>query len=215
MSRAAVLFLAAATPVLFAAEPARLELASEAPVALTVRIYDYADVPPTVLQPAVREARRVFSRAGVEVRWAVCAGPSRQKSEDCLRVATSLDLRIRILPKSMGWPGRHPFGAAVVPSGRGLGVLASVFWNRVKACAVRRDAPTGLLLGHVVAHEVGHLLLGPDSHHAGGASGDLMAAAWDRELALASRAGLRFREDEARRMQAQIRRRAAAALRPR
>jgi hypothetical protein len=57
------------------------------------------------------------------------------------------------------------------------------------------------ILGHVIAHEVGHLLLGTNSHSAVG----VMRARWDREeLEQASRGSLRFTPAQAAMMRGRL-----------
>jgi hypothetical protein len=57
------------------------------------------------------------------------------------------------------------------------------------------------LLGHVAAHEIGHLLLGSNSHAAAG----IMHAHWTaEELASAKVGSLVFLEKESRRMRARL-----------
>lgn len=207
-----------ATSLLRAADPARLEPRRNetTPHVLTVRVYNYADVSPTTLKVAAREARGVFSRAGIETRWAICASPNWPSDDVCSRVATSLDLRVRIVPDDSGRLRHDQFGAALVPAEGRLGIHASIFWDRVSQYAVRWQAPEGLLLGHLIAHELGHLLLGADSHQPGGQASGIMAGVWGREqTARATRAGLRFEPHEARKMKEQLRSRAVAATRRR
>jgi hypothetical protein len=60
------------------------------------------------------------------------------------------------------------------------------------------------VLGGAMAHEIGHLFLGPNSHSPVG----IMRAGWKEEdLKRASQAGLMFTADEARRIRAEIRHR--------
>jgi hypothetical protein len=58
------------------------------------------------------------------------------------------------------------------------GWLATVFSDRIAAAATRLGVDAGALLGLVIAHEVGHLLLGIDYH---GETG-VMRAYWPDAL---------------------------------
>lgn len=64
------------------------------------------------------------------------------------------------------------------------------------ADAKRLDYPSALVLGHVIAHEIGHLLMGRDSHSRTG----LMSFPMRKKLLeLAAKRQLRFRPPEGRR----------------
>jgi len=55
--------------------------------------------------------------------------------------------------------------AAMTPDG---GACITVFANPAVRRARSGALSDGVLLGHAVAHEIGHLLLGPNSHTSGG-----------------------------------------------
>ncbi len=68
----------------------------------------------------------------------------------------------------------------------------------------------GVVLGHAITHELGHLLLGAKSHAGYG----IMSAQWTpRELALAARGQLLFSEVERRKIRLNMVRRAIVAAR--
>jgi hypothetical protein len=54
---------------------------------------------------------------------------------------------------------RHILGS--VPTGSSV---AYVFTDRIAAQVLHKSTPIGVLLGHVIAHEIGHVLLGPGGH---------------------------------------------------
>jgi hypothetical protein len=57
------------------------------------------------------------------------------------------------------------------------GTLATIYVNRVEDSARHAGADLGLLLGRVMAHEVGHLILHTNEHGAQG----LMRAIWTED----------------------------------
>jgi hypothetical protein len=58
----------------------------------------------------------------------------------------------------------------------------------------------GVLLGHIAAHEIGHLLLGEDSHSPHG----IMESCWGpKELDQMNKGALLFSDEEAERMRAE------------
>jgi hypothetical protein len=76
------------------------------------------------------------------------------------------------------------------------GWLATVFSDRIDGAATRVGVDPGTLIGRVIAHEVGHLLLGTGYH---GQSG-VMRADWPERAAQTSAGGValfdcRSRED--------------------
>jgi hypothetical protein len=84
------------------------------------------------------------------------------------------------------------------------GAHVSIFYDRVETLSLSVNAPLYVVLGHAIAHEIGHVLLCSSDHTSGG----LMHARWNQSSwKLASAGVLGFTEAEAR----QLRR--AAALR--
>ncbi len=154
---------------------------------VTVRVYNYAKVPTRTLGGAEREAASIFAAAGVQTVWLGCLNaevesqaapvpndPARETKCEGGTTAATVDLRIllRPVPDSTAALPDMTFGFADGKS------LASVYWERVQdlACGLdgdKRDAP--VILGDVMAHELGHLLLGTNSHSLAG----IMRAKWD------------------------------------
>jgi hypothetical protein len=143
----------AVAAALMSVRPALGDEPNTFPVA--VRIYNYSTAPAADLSYAKAEAARVFERAGLEIRW-----------QDHGISAVSLV----ILPREMaekkaaeeGIPGTV-LGRAAAATGR-----AYAFYDRIVSIAVRRRVDARALLATVVAHELGHVLLGEASHSAEG-----------------------------------------------
>ena len=55
--------------------------------------------------------------------------------------------------------------------------IANVFMNRVTEQAAIGEFSVSRMLGHAIAHEIGHLLLGDNSHSPGG----IMVAPWSKQ----------------------------------
>jgi hypothetical protein len=84
--------------------------------------------------------------------------------------------------------------------------MASVFHDRVKQLAEGGMVSHCQALGHAMAHEIGHLLLGTAEHTSRG----IMRARWEREdLRDAARRCLVFDAQQAQRLRAEVRRRVA------
>jgi hypothetical protein len=81
---------------------------------------------------------------------------------------------------------------------------AAVSLPQAIAAAGQCDQPAFLVLGATMAHEIGHLLLGPKAHSR---RGIMSARIRCEELRQASRGELRFEPAEAQRLQAEVARR--------
>jgi hypothetical protein len=180
---------------------------------INVRIYNYADVTSGILAKAQSESERIFRRAGIQTNWLACAVPGREveTNPSCKAKPGATDIQVRILPKKMaqGLMKHHSeFGLAFTTSGDGFGSNASIFYHRVEELSERRHTSKSLLLGHLIAHEIGHLLLGSNSHSRSG----IMHVPWNRaQVERASLGTLLFAEQEPDKMRNQVSRRIAAA----
>jgi len=80
----------------------------------------------------------------------------------------------------------------------GTGCYADLFYDRALSLHETTQLSVAAILGHGIAHEIGHLLLGTNSH----ASAGLMSARWQpAELASASQGRLLFSPLESQKMQ--------------
>lgn len=71
----------------------------------------------------------------------------------------------------------------------GTGFQAAIFYKGIEKLRHETFVDPAIILGHVAAHEIGHLLLGTNSHSAGG----IMRAHWKmEELARANKGLLLF-----------------------
>ena len=82
-------------------------------------------------------------------------------------------------------------------SADGSGCYADLFYERAEVLHESSHVSLASILGHGVAHEIGHLLLGTNSHAASG----IMRARWQTsELASARKGTLLFSDVESRQM---------------
>lgn len=139
---------------------------------ITMRVYNYADVPMRVLKQAEKEASYVFNQAGVKVIWSDCLANS--SALGCSEPITFFNLSLRVLP---GEP-RLEAGLHEDSLGFEFATIANVYSSKVKALAesIEEDQEYGTLLGDAMAHELGHLLLGSGHTPAG-----IMQATWGKE----------------------------------
>jgi len=153
---------------------------------LSIVVMDYAGTPAPVMREALVTAGVIFRDAGVNVTWTTrCpADLLRAAGPDTAGTDTFGAAFVQVLNAEMVAKHDAPVGVL----GRALpgSQIAWVLTPRVKSTARDQKQPFGTLLGHVIAHEIGDLLLPTGSHTRTG----LMAAAMDlREM---SRRGLRF-----------------------
>ncbi len=141
---------------------------------ITISVYDYANVPVELLGAAEEDARRIFRQAGVDTVWATCLPKPEKVVADCY-IVDATHLIMKILPRAISAQARDRsdvLGTALVDE-KGVGYYVYVFYDNVRR--VGEDRELGhTLLGDVLAHEIGHLLLGSNSHSVSG----IMSAHW-------------------------------------
>jgi len=163
-------------------------------------------VPRQELAKALEEATLLFARVGVEARWVLCGAlvEESEKSAACGRPLEPGELALRIVPDPNGMPAtsRDALGHAVVLPETQDSYLASLLHDRVQSLAEEARCPRAIVLGHAMAHELGHLLLGTLEHSSQG----LMRARWNGEdLRLAQRRSFRFLPQQAEQIHAGLR----------
>ena len=170
-------------------------------IRLTVSVFNDAEVPPSVLEAAQARAETVLDGAGIALTWLDCGTPGNWVQDiGCRDLAFPSHFSVRLARN-----GRHRagdvFGESFLDE-RGVGNYASVYVEPLAASKALDVVSEGDLLGYVVAHELGHLLLGQDSHSADG----LMRGKWDfAALQQAARGTLIFSAKEAERMRSRYR----------
>jgi hypothetical protein len=130
---------------------------------ITVQIYNYSQASPVILNGAEREAARILAKAGLRVAWLECpVGPSTAGPPGpCQKAPEATDIILRVLAAPIQNKFQDTvFGFAIHP------VFASVYYEyalrRAKVDDAEFEIP--IILGCAIAHELGHLLLGTNSH---------------------------------------------------
>ncbi len=172
-------------------------LAEESRQEFTVLVYNYAQVSPQVVIEALDRAKSIFGHAGIEMAWLQRVPNQPIPPEKLDRV----DYVARILPHARAALGRSALGEALL-CGAGQAVcFVNIFLDRVKEQARQGSLGLDQVLGHAIAHELGHLLLGSNSHFSIG----LMKAKWQKEeLQRIAKGDLLFRPEQTRLMQANL-----------
>jgi hypothetical protein len=124
----------------------------------TVVIFNEAGVPAEILKTAADTAREAFREVGVDTKWSVCR-VSADPSEHCTLPPAGTYLQAKVLPPALehGLKSREALGYAVSPKGE-RGVVSYAFYEPIKKFAEADGQSVSLVLGYVMAHEIGHLL---------------------------------------------------------
>jgi len=123
---------------------------------IVVYLEDYANVPPYVLQPALRQATRAFLRVGIPIVWETSPArltmPMRRSWQYTLLMLSPAMVIRKCAAEGIG----TDVAAKAAPTvGR-----AWIFAGRIVSAAEKRAMPAADTLGKVLTHEIGHLLLG-------------------------------------------------------
>ena len=172
-----------------------------------IHVYNYAHDSPSMLQAAGREATRIFDAADVASHWQLCRSRESASVPDdpgCESPTSDNEFSLRIMQDT---PRPQPqrlvpdiLGYAVI-SPEHRGVVATVLIQRVIDMAGRSGENISALLGRVMAHEIGHLVLGSNDHARTG----LMRAVWKLDGSAAMQeADWRFSKEDSARMRRRV-----------
>jgi hypothetical protein len=174
---------------------------------LSIRLYDQAQTPARVLQSAIDQASWLFRATRIRISWECRSteSPEDQGNDMTSPRFQQPDTRgyivVRLVGSTPGSFSPGTLGYALPFAHTGAHVL--IFYDRVETLAHIANEATYIFLGHAIAHEIGHVLLGSSEHVSGG----LMQARWSAATwHLASAGLLTFRREEAEHMGAGVRR---------
>ncbi len=163
---------------------------------MSARIYDDAAVSQKLLASAEDDASFLLGTGGISVAWINC---SRKGACTAPLAPSVLVVMIRSTRPRTGnnvVTRGEILGNAAGPRD-GTGIYAWIWYDEVQRAAENAGFTSSCdLLGYVIAHEIGHLLLGPDHHPR-----TIMQGNWRlRELDLVSTRQLCFSRAERDRM---------------
>jgi len=143
--------------------------ASKPELKIQVFVYNYAGVPAETLARAEREAARIYNRTGIQTEWLGCplTPDEALRYPTCQLPVSPTRLALRVLSRSMSDRFRlsqATIGSALLREDGGFGMIAQVCALCSEELAKGDTAMYGVILGHVMAHELGHLLLGAGCH---------------------------------------------------
>ncbi len=152
------------------------------PASIALQMRNDAAVPAHVLEEAQDEVVRIFADASLDVRW----------------TETAEAFTVTIVPQVLGY-SRAASPVMGVAQRSADGPTVQVFFKQVQHFAGTYRIELSTTLAHVIAHEVGHLLLPGRPHSSTG----LMRTGWDNAFARdVVKGSLTFTEAEASRIRA-------------
>jgi hypothetical protein len=140
---------------------ARAATAADAPERATIVLHvdDFANLLSSDMDAAEKVARGIFADAGIRTVWVY----GREKARP---IEGALHVKVLVLSRAMS--ERKIAADSVGPSVLGQAARACgrayIFTHRIGALAARNHRHLGQVLGRVIAHEVGHLVLPENSH---------------------------------------------------
>ncbi len=171
-----------------------------------VNFYNYVGVPPGDLDVATATVAQIFRQTGIEVVWfdVPVSGQAETALRQTGRQLGAVDLRVRVVPEPMVpvWAKKtHQVAFSLLPKDGAFGTVAGIYSERLQRIARRESRPEGLVLGCVIAHEMGHLLLRMKGHSR---SGPMSFPVTGQFLTLASRGRLGFTKAQARQIRREL-----------
>ena len=153
------------------------------------------------MNSAEETASRIFAQSGIELHWLPCGREEESVEEQraCIQTCFPEHLHVHIVNSNPHLNG-SVFGISYF-SADGIGSQADVFYTKIASFHGVSSVEPGTLLGHAMAHELGHLLLGSNSHSLTG----LMCANWrTKDLIHMEQGGLLFSEEQSLKMKAKL-----------
>lgn len=131
---------------------------SETNAPFTICVYNYAGLPAQTLVKSEREVDRIFQHAGIGLGWFLYDRSSKNNGPlaVCGDAGGVQGLVLKLISEQMA-ERLHPVSNEL---GFAAGTQAWVFVDRVRTVSEFHDF--FIILGDVMAHELGHLLLGPE-----------------------------------------------------
>jgi len=149
--------------------------------AICIKVHNDGGIPSDILDAGRDLTGRIYHGAGLEIVW----GHDDESGGQCIALRIVAQALIHTSSEAV-------MGAAVW---RGREKIAYVFYPRVATGARRDGLPLSAMLGYVMAHEIGHLLLPLNAHSRKG----VMRGVWDAEQIRRARLGeLTFTQEEVR-----------------
>jgi hypothetical protein len=164
---------------------------------LTIVIYHADAVAPPELLRAEAVASAILRQAGIVTAWRPAVAADLSPAPD--------EIAVHLLTAHPTTLSGKTNGYAVLAGDRSY---AGISCPAVRKSALTLETDQSTVLGAVIAHELGHILLGTRDH---ATSGVMVTRLGAREIQAAAHGELQFLRTQARRMQIEAARRSAAA----
>jgi len=137
-------------------------------LSVVVRVHDYAGIAPRCMMSAQTHVNSVYAAIGVRTIWTETRNPNQSPGRATkyapgqllINIVTpEMSRRMAIAEDALGM-------AAVTPSSGGT--IAYLLFDRIRDVARSAGRDLADILGFVIAHEIGHLLLPSGSHSPSG-----------------------------------------------
>lgn len=160
---------------------------------MNVVICNQGGVGESVVATAKAETELVYTSADVRIVWRACDDfPAHSQGHNPWLL---IRLRSDKPPLKVGSSSLDSMGKSFVVDASG-GNMADAYYRAVQSFAEQRHTDPGVLLGFVIAHELGHLLLGP-----GHTPDGVMQAVWgDKQSDALRQRWLKFGKESTRRI---------------
>ena len=168
---------------------------------VVINVYNDARVEENTLEKAQEEATRILAHAGINAEWINCKGlqPQPVLNPYCSLPMSQNHLVLRVVPFQIRG-GDSVLGVAFLDEDQ-PGVQADIFYPSLDGLCREAGTSRSRVLGNVIAHEIGHLLLGTHSHSARG----IMRPHWhNQELDQIGMGTLLFTDTQAQTMQRRL-----------
>ena len=197
-SGAACIFLAAVGAVALVVRPVTAQETAK----ITVTVYNRSTMDASVLAAGQGVAQKILRGGGVESIWVDCpVQRNLEANTECRQELSHPKIILTIVPRWAGpVPGSDQLGLAAEVE-NGIGSYCYVFQERLEQLAAGKHVSPARLLGHAMAHEIGHLLKGSNSHAPQG----LMSRHWYAdEIRAVMMGSLTFTTDDTEKIQAKL-----------
>ncbi len=176
------------------------------PAEISIRVYNYADVPQQIVAITKMEIAKILNQAGVMSRWIDCPASSNATEDQaaCQERMASAELAIMIFRKFKppnGVTRDTQLGSAEVLSNRQPGHYVYLSYDHIMESSYLGGLCSPETLAQVAVHEIGHVLFRSTEHSPTG----IMRARWDRQdFKNAVTANLLFTPQQAETLQAEV-----------
>jgi len=169
---------------------------------IVVGVSNVVGMPESVLEQAEKVASTVLEDSGIIANWVACPKPG-EKMTEYPSCPQSIGIN-RVLVK-MGHPFERKDGFKESNFGFAVGAQVIIVFAQVDQAAREAQIHTASALGMIMAHEIGHILLGDNSHSKSG----IMRPQWNpKEFVKGSPAYCQFTSGQTEKIHAALRKEA-------